>query len=328
MKGGIKLDIIKEGKKVFDIEMSGIENMKKNLGNSFVKLVEKINDCKGRVILTGIGKSGHICRKIAATMQSIGITAYFMHPGEGLHGDLGAITKKDLVIAVGRSGESEEVLKLIPSIQKIGADLTCIVERKNSTITKFASTVVVMPQTEEAYMENLAPTTSSTVTLVLGDAIAVVASKLRNFTPQDYALFHPNGRIGKRLTLKVKDLMLKGKENAIIKSKTTVKQAVLEMCNKPISGVNIVNDDKELIGIFTDGDLRRLINEKGINALEYTIDDVMTKKPVTTDSELLIVDVLSKMEKNGKMITMVPVLEGKKLVGSLRLMDIIESGVI
>lgn len=322
------MDILETGRSVFETEVEGVQKMREALGESFVTLATRIHECQGRVVCTGMGKSGHIFTKVAATMASIGIKAYFMHPAEALHGDLGLLTKEDMVIALSNSGETDEILKIIPSIQKIGATLYSIVGRKNSTLEKYSSCTIVFPQVQEAFLGDLVPTTSTTISLVLGDALAVAVAKMRGFTPNDFAIFHPNGLLGKKLTLKVSDLMKKEEENAIVSKGVRVQQAVFEMCKKPIGCVNIVDENENFIGIFTDGDLRRLIGSEGEKALMHPIEDVMTTEPLFIEADLLVVDAVEQMRKMKKKVSTLAVLKDQRLVGTLCVADIAKAGLI
>jgi len=322
------MNVLDQAKAVFDCEINALSGMKGCLGKSFETLVNAVAACTGRIVITGMGKSGHICRKIAATMQSLGIKAYFMHSAEGLHGDLGILTAEDIVIALSNSGETDEVLSLIPAIQQIGAKLFCIVGRENSTLQKLSSDAIIMPPMNEVFLGNLVPTSSTTVMLVLGDALSVAVAKKKGFTAADFGVFHPNGLLGKRLTLKVGSLMLCDDENSVIPYSSTVGQAIFEMCRKPIGGVNIVDEKGRLLGIFTDGDLRRLYYRQPEGAMNLKIDTVMTCEPMAISSGMLVSDVIREMEKKGKMVSFFPVVDDGILVGSLRLLDISKSGLL
>lgn len=322
------MDILQEGRSVFAVELEGIKKLQNSLDGTFVTLAERIHTCSGRVVWTGMGKSGHICEKIAATMASIGIKAYYMHPAEGLHGDLGLLTRHDIVIALSNSGETDEILGLLPSIQMIGAKLYSIVGRKNSTLEQYSEETLVFPEMEEAFLGNLVPSTTTTASLVLGDALAVVVSKMRGFTSQDFAVFHPNGLLGRKLTMKVADLMKKGEENAIIESGMKVGQAVMEMCKRPIGCVNIVNKEGHYIGIFTDGDLRRLIGSRGAQVMEECIDDVMTKNPLAIEPGILVVEAVEQMKRMDRRVSTLAVVEEGKIIGTLCVADIAKAGLI
>ncbi|MCI9416125.1 MAG: KpsF/GutQ family sugar-phosphate isomerase [Eubacterium sp.] len=322
------MDILETGKEVFDIELNGLKKMRESLDENFITIAEKINECKGRVVCTGMGKSGHIFEKVAATMASIGIKAYFMHPAEALHGDLGLLTRDDIVLALSNSGETDEILKLIPSIQKIGTTIYGIVGRANSTLEKYSAATIVFPNVAEAFLGNLVPTTTTTVSLVVGDALAVTVAKMRGFTSNEFAVFHPNGLLGKKLTMKVSDLMKKGEENAVVKEGMTVQAAVFEMCKKPIGCVNVVDQDDRFIGIFTDGDLRRLISREGEKALNHRIGEVMTKDPLSIEPDLLVVEAVEQMKKMDRKVSALAVVENKRILGTLCVADIAKAGLI
>ncbi len=324
----IIMDILQEGRNVFAVELEGIKKLQNSLDGAFVTLAERIHACSGRVVWTGMGKSGHICEKVAATMASIGIKAYYMHPAEGLHGDLGLLTKHDIVIALSNSGETDEILGLLPSIQMIGTKLYSIVGRKNSTLEQYSEETLVFPEMEEAFLGNLVPSTTTTASLVLGDALAVVVSKMRGFTSKDFAVFHPNGLLGRKLTMKVSDLMKKDEENAIIESGMNVGQAVMEMCKRPIGCVNVVNQEGHYIGIFTDGDLRRLIGSRGAQVMEECIDNVMTKNPLTIEPDILVVEAVEKMKRMDRRVSTLAVVEDGKIIGTLCVADIAKAGLI
>ena len=320
---------INDAKNVFDIEIQALIDTKNAIGQEFEIFVEKIRNCAGRVIITGMGKSGHISKKIAATMQSLGIKSYFMHPGEALHGDLGLLTSEDLILAISNSGETDEILSLIPAIEKIGSDLICIVGRERSSLQKFSSCTMILPQMEEAFLGSLVPTSSTTATLVLGDALAVVVSKSKGFTTSDFGIFHPNGLIGKRLTLRVRDLMLVDDENSIISLGSTLEEVIFEMCRKPLGGVSIVNNSGKLEGVFTDGDLRRTLSTANTDIMKYKIDKIMTKKPLTLSENMLVSDVVELIKNERRKISFFPVIGAEdKLVGSLRVVDVIKCGLM
>ncbi len=323
------MEILEEAKKVIEIEVNGIKNVIDFLDESFIDLINELNNCKGRIVITGMGKSGLIYKKVAATMASLGLKAYFMHPAEALHGDLGLVTKDDVVLAVSRSGESDEIIKLIPSIKKIGAKLLSITERSNCTLSKFSDITLLLPKTNEAYLDDLVPTTSTTVSLVVGDAIAIVLAKINGFETQDFAVFHPNGLLGKRLTLKVKDLMKIGESNATVERDCNVRQAVLEMCKRPTGCVSVIDKNNKFLGIFTDGDLRRLISKYGDDSLNKNITDVMNRDAITINEDALVIEALETMKViENKFLSVLPVLKNGKLVGAICLSDISSVGLV
>ncbi len=321
------MNYLENGRQVFDKEIKALIDTKNCLDGGFSSFANAICKCKGRVILSGMGKSGHIARKITATMQSLGIKSYLMHPAEALHGDLGMLTEDDIIIALSNSGETDEILNLIPAINKVGTELMCIVGRKDSTLEKNSSMALILPPIEEAYLGSLVPTSSTTAMLALGDALAIAVAKERGFEAKEFSVFHPKGTLGKKMTLKIEGMMIKGEENSTVLSGSTVRDAVLEMCNKPIGGTNIIDSNGRLLGIFTDGDLRRLFRNNHGGAMDFVIDDVMTVEPVCLSPEVLVYDSIAMMrEKN---LSLFPVVDNdRKLLGTIRLMDVTKSGLM
>lgn len=320
------LDPIAEARKVFDIEIESLQKVRDELDENFSRLVKAIRSCRGRVILTGIGKSGHVAKKIAATMSSLGTPAYYLHPAEGAHGDLGVITKDDLVLAVSYSGETDEIIQLIPSIKKIQAKLVSITCRPNSTLERNADLCIHLKIIREACPHNLAPTTSSTATLVFGDALAVVLSKLIDFQPENFAVFHPKGALGKRLLTKVSDLMFKDDENPVIHCAEMLKKAIIVMGEKGLGAISVVDDEGKLVGIVTDGDLRRTI-EKYDNLPSLRVQEIMTKNPIVIEPDALAVEAIKPMQT--KEIMVLPVIdEQRRPVGMIRLHDIVKAGIV
>ncbi len=319
-----EIDILNEGKNLFDTEIEAMETVKNALDERFVEIVELICDCKGKVVITGMGKPGHIGGKIAATMASLGTPSFFLHPAEALHGDLGMLDEKDIVIAISFSGESEEVTKLIPSLKLIGVTLVGVSGNADSTLIKLSDYSFVFPPIKEACALNLAPTSSTTVALAFGDALAVCASKIYGFSEKNFALFHPAGSLGKKLITKVKDLMKSGEDNPVVCSNTQLKDAIVVMSKKALGIVNIVKDDK-LVGVFTDGDLRRTLS-KQIDVYNIIIDDLMIKNPIVVSPDILAVEALKIM--NNKNISALPVLDNNKLVGTIRINDITGMGIV
>ena len=320
-----ELNIIDEAKEVFDIEIESLKKVRDNLGEEFVEAIISIMNCKGKVIVTGMGKSGHIARKIAATFASLGTSSFFLHPAEALHGDLGMIEKDDLVISISYSGESQEINNILPNIKIIGAKIIGITGNENSTLAKNSDILLDFPKFEEACALKLAPTSSTTASMVIGDALAVITSKLKNFQKYDFALFHPSGSLGKKLLVKVKDIMFSNDKNAIVQSGTSLQDAIVEMCAKGLSVINVVDDKNKLVGILTDGDLRRLL-QRGIDVYSLCIDEVMTKEPKYTQEDIMAVEAIKIMNKFN--ITAMPVLdEDDRVVGTIRLQEILNEGI-
>lgn len=321
------IDVIKEAQKVFDIEIESLVKIRNELDGNFTKLIEMILPCEGKVILTGMGKSGHIARKISSTMASLGISSFFVHPGEGVHGDLGMITNKDLVIAISYSGETDEVIQLIPSIKRIGAKLVSITGKEESSLDKYSDLSINLNIIREACQHNLAPTTSTTATLVFGDALAVVLSQIIGFKPDDFAIFHPKGSLGKRLLTTVGDLMHTGEENPIVRYDETVKRAIIEISSKGLGAVSVINENKKLVGIITDGDIRRSI-ERYDNVLSLSVNTIMTNQPIKTKPDALAVDALKIMQKGPRHIMVLPVIDdNNEVIGMIRLHDIVKAGI-
>ena len=320
----VEINIIEEGKKLFDTEIEAMELVKNTLDERFVDIVKLICECSGKVVITGMGKPGHIGTKIAATMASLGTPSFFLHPAEAQHGDLGMLRSEDIVIAISFSGESEEVTKLIPSLKLIGAKLVGVSGNENSTLIKHSDYSFVFPPFKEACAMNLAPTSSTTVALAFGDALAVCASKIYGFNEQNFALFHPAGSLGKKLVTRVADLMKTGDNNAVVNPGTSLKDAIVVMSNKALGIVNIA-DSNTLVGVFTDGDLRRALT-KGIDVYNIDIDELMTKKPIVIDSDVLAIEALKLM--SDKNISALPVIENGKFVGTIRINDITGMGIV
>lgn len=320
------MDILKEGKRVFDIEIEALQKTSDALDDTFINILNLIIHCPGKVILTGMGKPGHIAKKIAATFASLGTPAFFLHPAEAMHGDLGMVSEQDVVMAISYSGESDEIVKILPNIKMIGATLVAITGNANSTLAQVADVVQVLPEFREACYLGLAPTSSTTTVLCYGDALAVVASAIYGFKSADFGKFHPAGALGKKLILKVNDLMAVDEDNSYIQSSATLKDAIIELSKKGLGVVSIVNDRQELQGIITDGDLRRQL-EKGVSIYEMHVKEVMSERPITIESGRLAFEALSIMKE--KNISCLPVVrEGKILIGTIRLQDIIGAGIV
>lgn len=320
------MDIIKEAQWVFNTEIAALEATRDSLDETFEAILYCILHCRGKVVITGMGKPGHIGTKIAATLASLGTPAFFMHPGEAMHGDLGMVTDQDVVILMSYSGESEEITRLLPTLREIGCITIAITGNPKSTLAKACQMHFYFPHFEEACYMHLAPTSSTTALLVLGDALAVVASKLRNYRKEDYALHHPAGALGKKLLVKVSDIMHSGSENAVIMLGSTLQSAIIEMSSKGLSMVTVVDGTGSLKGIITDGDLRRML-ERGLDVYNEYVDNVMTKAPKWIDTRDMAVNALQKM--NDLRITGMPVLDEKShVVGSILMQDIYRAGIV
>ena len=320
-----KKEIIKKAKEIVKKEADELLSLQKRIGGNFVKAVEAIYNCKGKVIVSGIGKSGIIGRKIAATLSSTGTPAFHLHPTEGIHGDVGLVTKNDVVIAISKSGETEELFRLIPSLKRIGAFIIAFTGNSHSTLAKQSDVVLDISVDEEACPYNLVPTSSTAVTLALGDALALCLFHLKNLKPKDFALFHPGGSIGRKLLTKVEDVMLTGSYVPIVPVKASMKEAILEMTSK--RGITTVVDSKgKITGVITDGDLRRLL-EKRNDIFKMSAGEIMTFNPRTVKKEELAINAVKLMEAYG--ITSIPVVNTtNRPIGIIHLHDLMRLGIV
>lgn len=319
------MELLTEAQNVFDTEIEALKITRDSLNDVFVKIVNQIANCKGKVIVTGIGKPGHIGTKIAATMSSLGTPSFFLHPAEAMHGDLGMVSSDDVVIAISYSGESDEIVRIIPNIKMIGAKLVGITGNENSTLAKASDIVQVLPKFQEACHIGLAPTSSTTATLVYGDALAVVASIMYGFQDVDFGKYHPAGSLGKKLIYTVNDLMIPGEQLKGITKDAKLVDATMEMSSGVPGIVAVVDSDDNLEGIITDGDLRRLL-QKRINIYSLDVDQVMTKKPIVFPPDMLAVDALNEMKKRG--IHSAPVVKNGKYKGIISVQRIIQVGIV
>lgn len=324
------MDLIQELKNVFKLQIESLKVTLDSIDDNFIKLVELIQKSQGRVIITGMGKAGHIGRKIAATLSSLGTVTYFLHPAEGLHGDLGGIKKEDVVIVFSKSGETDEVLGLIPSIKTIGAYIVSVTCRETSTLSQNADIKIYLKITEEASNYKLAPTTSTTAMLVFGDALAVVLEKLNDFKPENFAVFHPSGSLGKRILLKVESLLKTELGNPTVYEVTKLKDIIFVISSKGFGAVNVISAHGTLLGLITDGDLRRKIeNSNDMNLFQLTAKDIMTTSPITINKDINAYEALMIMENRERPLSILSVVDNeKKSVGILRIHDILKVGII
>lgn len=320
------MDILTEGKRVFDIEIAALTKTRDALGKEFVEILHRITKCEGKVIVTGMGKPGHIAKKLAATFASLGTPAFYLHPGEAMHGDLGMVSANDIVIAISYSGESDEIIKILPNIKLIGATLIGITGNPNSVLARSSDIVQVLPAFEEACYLNLAPTSSTTAVLSYGDALAVVASGIYGFKDSDFGKLHPAGALGKKLILRVCDLMAKGEDIPCVKSGILLMDAIPIMSKKGLGIVSVVDESNLLLGIICDGDLRRII-EKKIDIYSVAVDDVMIQKPKTISPDKLAVDALRFIKQHS--INNLPVVdEHNILTGTITWQQIVKAGIV
>ena len=307
-------------RKVLETEAAAILALVPRIGRRFEQAVEMLQACEGRVILTGMGKSGIICRKVAATLTSTGTAALFLHPAEAMHGDLGVIQGKDVVIAISSSGETAEVIRLIETIRRVGAGLITIVGATKSTLGEAADITIDCSVTEEACPLNLAPTASTTAALAVGDALAMTLLAAKGFQQEDFANLHPGGKLGKQF-MRVDALMHAGKDLPLVHADTRMRDVIYEMSRKGLGMTCVVREDDELLGIITDGDLRRLM-ERTDDTLSLTAAEVMTRNPATVEPRALAVQALHVLEQ--RKITSVVVASGdpKRAVGVVHLHDL------
>jgi len=317
------MDIKKYAQEIFDIEIDELKKVRNKIGKEIEKTAKLIMECKGKVVVTGIGKSGIVGKKIAATLASTGTLTVFMNSAEGLHGDLGMVGKEDVVIAISNSGNSDEVVSIIPSIKKIGAKLIAMTGNKNSKLGVQSDEVLDIGVEREACPMNIAPTCSTTATIVMGDALASVLIKLRDFKPENFAVYHPGGSLGRRLLMKVKDVMHSGTDLAIVEKNTNIDEILVTMTKKKLGAVCVLEDEK-MVGIITEGDIRRALGNKE-EFFSYKAVDIMISKFTSIEAGKMAVDALELMENRKSQISVLPVLEGAKLIGIVRIHDLLNS---
>ncbi len=315
---------LREAKNALQVEADAVLKLKEELDGSFKEAMELIIDCPGRVVFTGVGKAGLVAKKLAATFSSTGTSAFFVHAGEGLHGDLGMIQNGDVVIAVSNSGETDEVINLIPSLRRIGVKLIALTGENDSSLANYADLILEADVITEACPHNLAPTASTTAAIALGDALAIALSSYYGFTPEDFALYHPGGSLGRKLLTKVKDVVKIREQNPTVGMETTVREALFKMTNSRMGSVSIVDQEGNLKGIITDGDIRRLL-EKSSDFIDHPVKDYMTANPSVIAPEKLATEALQIMEE--KEINDLPVVKDGKPVAMLNFQDLLRAKV-
>jgi arabinose-5-phosphate isomerase len=315
--------ILERAREVLKIEAQSVLEQAAKLDQSFVKVVELILKCEGRVVITGMGKSGLVGRKISATLSSTGTPSFFLHPAEAIHGDLGMLTPSDLIIAISNSGENDEIISLLPTLKILGNTIVSFTASKTSTLAKNSDLVLEVKVDREACPLGLAPTASTTTTLALGDALAIALLEARNFNADDFALYHPGGALGRKLLLTVEKLMDTGERIPLIHQKAFVRDAVITMTSHGNYGAAVIVDDaQKMVGIITDGDLRRIL-EKYQNPLELPVEEVMTRNPKSITQEKLAAEAMHIMEEKG--ITVLPVIDSDGIaIGIIHLHEIIK----
>ena len=302
--------------------------MVERLDQSFVLAVELLRDCRGKVVVTGLGKSGLICHKIAATLASTGTPAFFLHSGDAVHGDLGMVMTGDVVLAVSNSGETDEILKLLPHFKQNGIKLIVMTGNLDSALAKAADVLLDVGIKEEACPLGLAPTASTTAALAMGDALAVVLLEEKGFKEEDFAVRHPGGILGRRLILRVEDLMHKAEALPLVSQDIPLKEALFEITSKRLGITGVVNASGDLVGVITDGDLRRGLQTHGDGVLYRNAGDVMTANPRTIEKDVLAAQALAQMEDNlPRPITALFVLDQRKPIGIVHLHDLLKTGI-
>ncbi len=319
-------DLIQSAQRTIRLELEAVEGLLAHIDADFVRACEMILASKGRVVVVGMGKSGHVGNKIAATLASTGTTAFFVHPAEASHGDMGMITKDDIILALSNSGTTNEIVTLLPLIKRLGIKMVSITGNPDSTLAKAAEVNLNVHVAHEACPLNLAPTSSTTAALVMGDALAVALLEARGFTAEDFAFSHPGGALGRRLLLKVENVMHSGDELPHVQRGTLLKDALMEMTLKRLGMTVILESDGRLAGVFTDGDLRRTL-DRNLDIQTATIDEVMTPHGKTARPEMLAAEALKIMEDH-KILALVVVDGDDHPVGALNMHDLLRAGVM
>lgn len=310
---------------VLQTEIAGLQQLSQYFDDQFCQACEQILQNQGKVVVMGMGKSGHVGKKIAATLASTGTSSFFVHPGEAAHGDLGMISPGDIVIAISNSGESSEILSLFPVLKRLNIRIISMTGKAESNMAKLADLHLQITVPEEACPLGLAPTTSTTATLVMGDALAVALLQARGFTAEDFALSHPGGALGRKLLLKLEDIMHTGDELPVVRPNALIRDALLEISQKGLGMTAIVDDNDHMVGVFTDGDLRRTL-DKRIDIHSATIGEVMTQNPTVAEPNMLAVEGLNLMQD--KSISGLMLCDNGKLVGALNMHDLLKAGVM
>lgn len=320
------VDVLAAAREVLHIEATALLDLSEHLDDGFVRAVELIRTCSGRVVVSGMGKSGHVGRKIAATLASTGTPAFFVHPGEASHGDLGMIMANDVLLALSNSGKSEELLAILPIVKRSGARLITVTGDADSPMARLSDAHILAAVTREACPLNLAPTASTTAALALGDALAVVLLKIRGFNEEDFARSHPGGALGKKLLTYVKDVMRTGAHIPQVLVGSSLTSTLLEISQKKLGMAAIVDHQQRVLGVLTDGDVRRLF-EKGVDVRALSVDEVMTPKPHTISQDVLAVSAVELMQRY-QINQVLVVDEAEQLIGALNIHDLFAAKVV
>jgi arabinose-5-phosphate isomerase len=312
--------------RVLGIEQRAIAQLVQYIDDNFVQACQLILPCKGKVIVCGMGKSGHIGHKISATLASTGTPAFFMHPAEANHGDLGMLTEQDILLAISNSGETAELLALIPVVKRMGVPIIAMTSNPQSTLGKYADVNVCIKVEQEACSLGLAPTSSTTATLVMGDALAVALLDARGFTSEDFAMSHPGGSLGRKLLLKLEEVMVKGQSLPLVSTQQTLSEVLLIISQKALGMAGVIDNEGKLLGIFTDGDLRRVLDDR-IDIHKTKIRDIMTPNSITAKSEMLAAEVLTLMQKHKISSLFVTDINGKP-IGAINMQLLLQAGII
>ncbi len=317
--------LLASARRVVDLEAAAVHSLAEIIDDRFLTAVDLMLKCPGRVVATGMGKAGLIARKVAATLSSTGTPAFYMHPGEGVHGDLGMITGQDVVVAFSNAGETEEVLRILPYLKHFEVPLIGITSNGDSTLAKNSDVALVVTSKGEACPMNLAPTSSTTAMLVLGDALAIVLLEARGFQPEDYALRHPGGSLGRRLLTKVEDVMHKGEHNPVVREDVTLQEAIFVMTRSKLAATSVTDQDGKLVGFFTDGDMRRYLLNNEPN-LQIQVREIMTPNPKRAWPDMMAVKALEILREH-KIIEL-PVCDADgRPIGMVHLHDITRAGI-
>lgn len=322
----MKRDVLETARQILTVEARTIQGLKRRLGSEFRRAVDLMQKCKGRIVVTGMGKPGFIGRKIAATLASTGSPSFFLHPAEAIHGDVGMVTPSDVMLAISHSGETEEIVRLLSVVKKLGVTLIAMTSGIRSTLARYADVVLDLGVSREACPLNLAPSASTTAALAMGDALALSLHKKKGFREEDFALLHPGGSLGRQL-LKARDIMRKGAQHAVVAGETSLRKALLAITKARAGSCTLVDKRRRVIGIFTDGDLRRHLREGGADLLRRPVRQFATLNPVTIREDRLAAEALNVLQS--KKIDEVPVVdERRRAVGLLDVQDLLKAGFV